>query len=108
MIHVDIYTESITRDGQAVENYAAAFTVNGADLVFTHGDALHVNLGLPVFSEEHGRLITFDDDPEAWARLLPTAYRNGAIRAEVTEIAASGGQSVSDQVVPEPALHLIS
>ena len=82
MIHVSIYIETISRSGEATEELAAAFAVDGRELVFERGDAQHVNLGLPVFSDERGAFIAFDDAPEEWALLLPTAYRNGAIRAE--------------------------
>lgn len=106
MIHVDIYTETLSRDGQAHELLAAALTVDGHDLIFNGGDAQHVNLGLPVYSDKRERLITFEDDPEEWARLLPTAYRNGAVRAEAKEIIVAPGTEASEDLVPELALHL--
>jgi len=82
MIHINIYLEEISRSGRVTEELAAAFTVRGRDLVLETDDAQHVNLDLPVFSDERGEFITFTDAPEEWASLLPTAYRNGAIRAE--------------------------
>jgi hypothetical protein len=87
MIKVSVFTNEIQPDGELVDRLAAAFEVRGRELTVTHGNARFLQVGMPVYSERHGRLIDFDTDSEEWARNLPTAYRNGAVNTYAEEIA---------------------
>jgi hypothetical protein len=87
VISVSIYTNEIDSRGQLVEHHAATFRVTGQEFKITEGDPRYVQLAMPVYSEQYGRLIDFDTDGEEWARNLPSAYRNGAMEVQVEEVA---------------------
>jgi hypothetical protein len=53
--------------------------------VWIEGDVHYIDLSLPIVEPESGRRLLFHDDPEAWARNLPLAYRGGDIVAELVE-----------------------
>jgi hypothetical protein len=86
MVSVSVFTNEIDSSGHLVERLAAAFQVDGQELEITEGDLRYVQLGMPVYSDRYGRLIDFETDGEEWARNLPSAYRNGAIGAQVEEV----------------------
>jgi len=90
MIHLSIFTNEISPDGELVDRLAAACEVRGQQLELTDGDARFIQVGMPVFSERYNALIDFDTDGEEWARNLPSAYRNGAV-------------TVTAEETPEPA-----
>jgi hypothetical protein len=64
-----------------------------------HVDGTHVEVegdqdfgevrDIEVFDVESGQSVTFDADPERWARNLPNAFRSGDLVCEVTHDAAS-------------------
>jgi hypothetical protein len=56
------------------------------------GEVRWIDLSIPVIDPATGRQLVFEDDPEAWARLLPTAYRSGDIVLEVVEEMAPAAQ----------------
>lgn len=102
MIRVSIFTNEISPDGEMVDRLAAAFEVREQELVLTEGEARYVQVGMPVYSELHGRQIDFDTDGEEWARNLPSAYRNGGVAVEVEEV--MGEARASQHAVSAPAL----
>lgn len=86
MVRVSIFSNEIGAGGELVDRLAAVFEVRGQELTVVEGNGRWVQVGMPVYSERHGRLIDFDTDGEEWARNLPRAYRNGAVAAEAEEI----------------------
>ncbi|MDE3102667.1 MAG: hypothetical protein KGJ98_10580 [Chloroflexota bacterium] len=67
-----------------VFRHVADVWVAGRD-VHVEGDASVFSTNIRVVEPETGALLTFDSDPERWARALPTAYRSGDL--EVTALA---------------------
>lgn len=55
--------------------------------VHVEGDGSVFSVSIPVVEPESGERLTFEADPERWARALPTAYRSGdlVVRAIVYE-----------------------
>jgi hypothetical protein len=45
--------------------------------VHVEGDGSVFSTTIPVVEPESGVRLTFEEDPERWARSLPTAYRSG-------------------------------
>lgn len=86
MVRVSIFRNEIVADGELVDRLAMVFEVRGQELTVVEGEGRWVQVGMPVYSERHGRLIDFDTDGEEWARNLPRAYRNGAVAAEAEEV----------------------
>jgi hypothetical protein len=85
MINVQLYSNEIGQDGELSEQLAVAFAVVGQDVLGIRGNPRYIQLGIPVYSEQYGRLIDFDTDGEEWARNLASAYRNGAVSAVAEE-----------------------
>ena len=56
--------------------------VNGQD-VHIEGDGSVFSTSIPVVEPESGERLTFEADPERWARALPTAYRSGDLLVSV-------------------------
>ena len=56
--------------------------VNGQD-VHVEGDGSVFSTSVPVVEPESGERLTFEADPERWARALPTAYRSGDLLVSV-------------------------
>jgi hypothetical protein len=56
--------------------------VNGRE-VHVEGDGSVFSTSIPVVEPESGERLTFDADPERWAKALPTAYRSGDLLVSV-------------------------
>ena len=56
--------------------HVADVWVNGQE-VHVEGDSSVFSTSIPVVEPESGERLTFEADPERWARALPTAYRSG-------------------------------
>jgi hypothetical protein len=77
----------VTRDWDESQGHFAAhvraeLTLSGHETAIW-GDPAWVSLDVAVVDPETGDDVTFEADPERWARLLPFAYRSGDISVEI-------------------------
>jgi hypothetical protein len=82
MVRATVYAST----GEPEPTAVARLRVDGQELTID-GNERYVQVGMPVYSPRHRRLIDFDTDPEEWVRNLPSAYRNGATYVEVEDTA---------------------
>jgi hypothetical protein len=68
----------------------AELIVDGRETT-TIGDPRWVSLDVSVVDPDSRDDVTFELNPERWARLLPLAYRSGDLTAEVVEEMAVAG-----------------
>jgi hypothetical protein len=92
MVHVTLVSRELNDDRTAyVDVVRVELTVQGRELEVVSGDRSWLDLEIPILDPETGRSLRFEDDPEAWARRLPDAYRSGDIVATVDEAAVAVG-----------------
>jgi hypothetical protein len=90
----------------------ASLSVNGAEIELHDPDHV-VDRELSVIDPDGGRTIRLEDDPEGWARHLPSTYRGPELLAVVvsdsqpraTDEGAGGSRAWVD--VPVTAPHLV-
>lgn len=68
---------------QWVNTLLAEIQVDGHRIVISGAVPEIVDPTMSIVDPATGRPLTFRDDPERWATLLPTAYRAGDVRVEV-------------------------
>ncbi len=68
-----------------VADTVATLRVDADDTVCVEGNPTYVDLNLSVMDLDRGRPVTFQEDREAWARNLWTAYRTPDLTVDVTE-----------------------
>jgi hypothetical protein len=76
--------------------HVADVWVNGHE-VHVEGDGSVFSTSIPVVEPESGERLTFEANPERWARALPTAYRSGDLLVSAIVYEHAG--------VPAPAAH---
>jgi hypothetical protein len=87
MVHVKLASRELNDERTAyVDVVRVELTVQGRELEVVSGDPSWLDLEIPILDAETGRSLRFEDDPEAWARRLPDAYRSGDVVATVDEI----------------------
>ena len=82
MVHVEFW-----RPGREIgrSECVATLTQHGREVPKIDGrEPQVVDLDRMVLSLSTGRAIRWDDDPEEWARGLPSSYRSGYLLAEIT------------------------
>lgn len=87
MVHVKLVSRELNDERTAyVDVVRVELTVQGRVLEVVSGDRSWLDLEIPILDAETGRSLRFEDDPEAWARRLPDAYRSGDVVVTVDEI----------------------
>jgi hypothetical protein len=87
MVHVKLVSRELNDERTAyVDVVRVELTVQGRELEVVSGDRSWLDLEIPILDAETGRSLRFEDDPEAWARRLPDAYRSGDVVVTVDEI----------------------
>jgi hypothetical protein len=87
MVHVKLASRELNDERTAyVDVVRVELTVQGRVLEVVSGDRSWLDLEIPILDAETGRSLRFEDDPEAWARRLPDAYRSGDVVVTVDEI----------------------
>jgi hypothetical protein len=83
MVTVELRAQHVERDDVEWETIAV-LRANGRQVEVT-GDAGRLDRSLPVISLTSGRRLRYEDDPEEWARSLPTVYHAPDFLAIVVE-----------------------
>ena len=92
MVQVKLVSRELNDDRTAyVDVVRVELTVQGRELQVVSGDRSWLDLEIPILDAETGRSLRLEDDPEAWARRLPEAYRSGEIIATIEEAAVAAG-----------------
>ena len=92
MVQVKLVSRELNADRTAyVDVVRVEVRVQGRELEVVRGDRSWLDLEIPILDPETGRSLRFEDDPEAWARRLPEAYRSGEIIATIEEAAVAAG-----------------
>ncbi len=92
MVHVRLARQD-WQAGKLALQPLVEYWVDGRD-VRIEGKADYIGLDVPVLDVQSGRRVLFHEDPEAWARNLPNAYRAGDIVAEVLDPTPASRQKV--------------
>ena len=66
----------------------AVLEVDGHSLRVAEGPTFYESLGAIPVVDETGHQLTLEADGEAWACLLPMAFRTGDVEVEATKVAA--------------------
>jgi hypothetical protein len=74
---------------QWVEVPVAELVADGDQVTISGPHADWISLDISIVDPETGDRITRDDDAERWASLLPFAYRDGDLSADVAEVAVA-------------------
>lgn len=86
MVHLKIGTmEWDAQLGKPVARLLAEVTVNGWDVKIS-GDERYFDTRIGVIEPDTGRALTFDEDPELWAKNLQHAHRMGDITIDFEEV----------------------
>ena len=76
-----------TQTRQAEPQVLAVVIIHGHE-VHIDGDERYFDTGVPVVDPETGHRLTFEEDPELWAKNLSYAYRSGDIEVSAQEVSA--------------------
>lgn len=91
MVQVRIISRELNSERTAyIDVVRAELRVHGHE-VEVAGDRSWVDFDVPVLDPETGRSLRYEDDPEAWARRLPDAYRSGDLVVMVDEAGVAVG-----------------
>jgi hypothetical protein len=83
MVTVELRSQPVESDHVEWETIAV-LRVDGTNAE-VQGDADRLDRSLPVISLTSGRHLHYEDDPEEWARSLPTVYHAPDFMAVVVE-----------------------
>lgn len=100
MVHVRFVSRELNTERTAyIDVVRAELRVHGSE-VEVAGDLSWIDFDIPVLDPETGRSLRFEDEPEAWARRLPDAYRSGDV---VVAVVAEAVEAVGAGVYARPA-----
>lgn len=83
MVTVELRTQHVESDHVEWETIVS-LRVDGSH-VHVEGDGDKLDRSLPVISVTSGRRLQYEDDPEEWARSLPTLYHAPDFMAVVVD-----------------------
>jgi uncharacterized Zn finger protein len=90
MIQIRFTTSQLDADSNEwVELPVAELVADGDELTISGPRANWISPEIAIIDPDTRERVTRADDAERWARLLPFAYRNGDISAEVREVATA-------------------
>ncbi|MGH2713279.1 MAG: hypothetical protein ACRDM7_05235 [Thermoleophilaceae bacterium] len=85
------------QDGELRWNVVATLRIDGTHMAVEGDEAFAEARDIVVLDTETGQSVTFDADPERWARNLPQAFRSGDLVCRVTTDSAS--ETVSSEAL---------
>lgn len=101
MVRVDFWTAQEDPDGELI---ATVIAERRQRPQVTGSQSAVVKLDDEILSVSTGELISWQQDPEEWARSLPASYRGPGLLAQLTYDDAQGGAVKGDAVVEEPLI----
>jgi hypothetical protein len=63
--------------------------IDGQDIRVLSGDDSYLSLDVPVVDPDTRQSLSYQENPERWALLLPTAYRAGDFTIESEKISSA-------------------
>jgi len=83
MVSIELRTQSV--ESNSVEWETIVLVLADGGHIEVEGDAASLDLSVPVISVTSGSRLYCEDDPEEWARSLPTVYHAPDFMAVVVD-----------------------
>jgi hypothetical protein len=85
MVELEILMASDQHGDEAIWEPLVRLRVEARSVDIVSGDRGVVDFTMPVVSLRTHDQVSFEDDPEEWARSLPTAFRTGDVMVRILD-----------------------